>query len=89
MGRPFAFAGLWDVCQHPDNGEWLQTFAVITTPANEVKAPVHDRMTVILHPKNYDRWLERGEAHQLPIDLLRPYEADEMKPTHAIPLLET
>jgi putative SOS response-associated peptidase YedK len=48
--------------------------------------PVHNRMPVILHPRDYDRWLTRetgsteGLGHgQPPIDLLRPYEADEMK----------
>jgi putative SOS response-associated peptidase YedK len=36
-------------------------------------------MPVILHPGDYDRWLERGDAHRPPIDLLRSYEADEMQ----------
>lgn len=78
-GQPFAFAGLWDAWKNPANGEWLQTFAIVTTEANELAAEVHDRMPVILHPKDYDRWLERGEAHQPPVDLLRPYEAEAMK----------
>ncbi len=77
-GEPFAFAGLWDAWKDPANGEWLQTFAIITTDANELASKVHDRMPVILHPKDYDRWLERGQAEQLPVDLLRPYEADDM-----------
>jgi len=34
---------------------------------------------VILKPKDYQRWLEEGEEHQLPIDLLRPYPEEEMK----------
>ena len=78
-GEPFAFAGLWDAWKDPANGEWLQTFAVITTEANELTGQVHDRMPVILHARDYDRWLERGEAEQLPVDLLRPYEAEEMR----------
>lgn len=77
--QPFAFAGLWDAWKDPLNGEWLQTFAIITTDANDLAAKVHDRMPVILHPRDYDRWLERGETHQPPIDLLRPYEADKME----------
>ena len=78
-GEPFAFAGLWDAWKDPANGEWLQTFAVITTDANELTANVHDRMPVILHARDYDRWLARGEAEQLPTDLLRPYEAEAMR----------
>jgi putative SOS response-associated peptidase YedK len=42
-------------------------------------------MPVILHSRDYDRWLERGIPEQPPVDLLRPYEADEMKATKANP----
>ena len=77
-GEPFAFAGLWDAWKNPQTGEWLQSFAIITTDANELTGKVHNRMPVILHPRDYGRWLERGEAHELPVDLLRPYEADAM-----------
>jgi len=84
-GEPFAFAGLWDAWKDPATGEWLQTFAIVTTTANELTGQVHDRMPVILHPRDYERWLERGEAHQPPVDLLRPYEADEMQATPCNP----
>jgi putative SOS response-associated peptidase YedK len=84
-GEPFAFAGLWDVWKEPDGG-WLQSYSIITTDANEIMEPVHKRMPVILHPRDYDRWLARepgsveGRGHgQLPTDLLRPYEAEDMK----------
>lgn len=77
-GQPFTFARLWDAWKDPANGEWLQTFAIITTAANELTGEAHDRMPVILHPKDYDRWLERGETERPPVDLLRPYEAEEM-----------
>ncbi len=77
--EPFALAGLWDAWKDPANGKWLQTFAIVTTDANELAAEVHDRMPVILHPRDFDRWLERGEAHAPPVDLLRPYEAEGMK----------
>ena len=75
--EPFAFAGLWDAWKEPD-GSWLQTFAIITTDANELMAPIHDRMPVILHPRDYDRWLDREETERPPVDLLRPYETEEM-----------
>lgn len=79
--EPFAFAGLWDAWRDPGSGQWLQTFAVITTTANELTGEVHDRMPVILRSPDYDRWLERGEAHQPPVDLLRPYPAENMSAT--------
>ncbi|HEY1986727.1 MAG TPA: SOS response-associated peptidase [Terracidiphilus sp.] len=73
---PFAFAGLWDAWKAPD-GSWLQSFSIITTDANELMAKVHTRMPVILHPRDYDRWLDR-ENDQPPVDLLRPFEAEQM-----------
>ena len=81
-GQPFAFAGLWDAWKEPGGG-WLISYAVITTDANELMQPVHMRMPVILKPKDYDRWLSRDETAPLPIDLLRPYDADRME-AHAV-----
>jgi putative SOS response-associated peptidase YedK len=78
-GKMLAFAGLWDAWKNPTDGSWLQTFTILTTEANELMAPVHDRMPVILHPGDFNRWLDRGEAHQPPLDLLRPFPADEME----------
>ncbi len=81
--QPFAFAGLWDAWKDLKTGEYLQTFAIITTTPNEVTAKVHDRMPVILHPNKYDLWLDRGtggdpdQQRQLQA-LLRPYESDLM-----------
>lgn len=39
---------------------------------------IHTRMPVILHPKDYDRWLSRETTGQPPVDLLRPFEAEAM-----------
>ncbi len=75
---PFAFAGLWDAWKDTATGEWLQTFAIVTTEPNELTAEVHNRVPVILHARDYDRWLDRGETERPPVDLLRPYEADAM-----------
>jgi putative SOS response-associated peptidase YedK len=33
-------------------------------------------MPIILHKGDFNRWLERGEAHQPPIDLSRPFPDD-------------
>ncbi len=75
-GAPFAFAGLWDAGKDA-TGQWLQSFTIITTDANEIMAPVHNRMPVIGHPKDFARWLRRDEERP-PIDLLKPYEAKAM-----------
>jgi putative SOS response-associated peptidase YedK len=73
---PFAFAGLWDAWRAPDES-WLFSFSIVTTRANALMAPVHDRMPVILKPGDYDRWLD-VEADAAPLDLLRPYAAEAM-----------
>lgn len=77
--QPFGFAGLWDAWKHPATGDWLQSFAIITTSANELTGEVHDRMPVTLQPRDYDRWLQRGQASEPPLDLLRPFAAEAMR----------
>jgi putative SOS response-associated peptidase YedK len=77
-GEPFAFAGLWDAWKEPDGG-LLQSFAIITTDPNELAATVHNRMPVILKPSDYDRWLMPDDPERPPVDLLRPYNAGEMR----------
>ena len=78
-GEPFAFAGLWGAWKNPETDQWLQSFTIITTDPNELMEGIHNRMPVILHPKDYDRWLSRDATDQPPVDLLRPYEAAAMK----------
>lgn len=78
--EPFAFAGLWSRWG-PKDGEQLVTCTIITTEANELCQPVHDRMPVILAPENYARWLDVAEVD--PADLLRPYDSPAM---HAYPV---
>ena len=53
--------------------------------ANELMARIHPRMPVISHARDYDRWLDRQETERLPIDLLRPFESEEMEMSEANP----
>lgn len=72
--EPFAFAGLWESWQAPD-GSVIETGCIISTEANAVLAPVHDRMPVILPPERYARWLDpAAEGGAALLRLLRPYE---------------
>ena len=75
----FAFAGLWDKWKDKATGQTLETYTVITTDPNELMEPIHNRMPVILHRKDYERWLAVADPAQLPVDLLRPYPAEEMR----------
>ena len=75
-GSPFGIAGLWENWQEPQSGEWIRTFAIITTDANDLVANIHDRMPVILSPSDYNTWLREEED---PSDLLRPFPSDDMR----------
>jgi putative SOS response-associated peptidase YedK len=77
-GRPFAFAGLWDRWENPDKGV-IETCTILTTAANAVLAPIHDRMPVILPPAEYARWLDPALQDQdLLTPLLVPFPPEEM-----------
>jgi len=75
----FAFAGLWEMWKDRAKDQVLETYTILTTDPNELLEPIHNRMPVILAPRDYQRWLEPGEPTHLPTDLLRPYPAEEMK----------
>jgi putative SOS response-associated peptidase YedK len=75
-GAPFGLAGIWENWKEPSSGDWIRTFAIITTDANELVADIHDRMPVILAATDGARWI--GEEHD-PGDLMRPFPADLMR----------
>lgn len=57
-GAPLALAGLWSGWRDPETDEVHRTFTIVTTAANELIAPLHDRMPAILTPDEWARWLE-------------------------------
>jgi len=77
-GEPYGFAGVWERWKDPASMEWLETFSIITTDPNQVVAPLHNRMPVIIERKNYARWLGESNTAQPPLDLLRPFPAEQM-----------
>ena len=76
-GEPFAFAGLWESWKDPE-GEWLKTFTIITGKPNDVVAPIHDRMPMILLPENESVWLDNNAGEEVWKDLLKPYPSELM-----------
>src|ERR1044071_8126359 len=56
---------------------WVRTFCVITCPANELVADIHDRMPVIIPPESYDHWLSTLDPD--PRGLLVPFQSAAMK----------
>lgn len=76
--KPFAFAGLWDSWEAPD-GSNIKTCTIITTEPNELMAPIHNRMPVILHTRNYTKWLDTSpQTPENLLPLIQPFPADEM-----------
>ncbi|HEU5338125.1 MAG TPA: SOS response-associated peptidase [Sulfuricaulis sp.] len=78
-GKPFAFAGLWEHWE-PKGMEPVESCTIIVTTANELISQIHDRMPVIIAPKDYEQWLD-PEAHdpEKVTPLLKPFPESEME----------
>lgn len=57
----FAMAGLWDYFRLEDSS-LLESFTIITIPANPVIQSLHDRMPLILNPEHAHMWLSKGHS---------------------------
>jgi putative SOS response-associated peptidase YedK len=81
---PMCMAGLWESWKVPDGGE-LETFTILTTSANKLVAPIHDRMPVILHPDTFSIWLSHNMHNPEQLQqLYQPYPAEKMT-SHKVP----
>jgi putative SOS response-associated peptidase YedK len=69
----FALAGLWEWWKDPASQQSVETYTIVTTRANDLLAPIHDRMPVVIAERDYDRWLDADDPAT---DLLEPF-ADE------------
>jgi putative SOS response-associated peptidase YedK len=78
-GDPMAFAGLWETW-HPKEGEAIESCCIITTDANSLMQPIHDRMPVILNPDQWAIWLSVQE-HQVDklLPMIHPCNSDYMQ----------
>ncbi|AWW31837.1 hypothetical protein DN752_17810 [Echinicola strongylocentroti] len=73
----FTFAGLWSRWKTPE-GEDYNSFTIITTTPNELTAPIHDRMPVILTEEDAKVWMDPDQNPNDLEELLSPYPADAM-----------
>jgi putative SOS response-associated peptidase YedK len=84
--QPFAFAGLWDRWKGAD--EPIESCTIITTEANELSRPIHDRMPVMLTPESSAVWLDPDiEDRQFLQELLKPYPSDALECYPVSPLV--
>lgn len=75
-GKPFAFAGLWE-CWHQGD-QVIESCTILTTEANEVVRPLHERMPVILPTSANEVWLDPVQRPETLRPLLRGYSSEEM-----------
>lgn len=78
-----ALAGLWERWHAPDD-TWLVSCTVITTAANRLMQPIHDRMPVIVAPEDYDRWLDPGELTRGALEDVLCSAADDVLETYQV-----
>jgi putative SOS response-associated peptidase YedK len=78
-GQPFGMAGLYEVWRSPE-GEEITSCAIVTTAANELMRPIHERMPVIIPKANEDLWLDpQVQEAEVLLNLLQPYSAAAMQ----------
>jgi len=75
--EPFGMAGIWKLWKNPKTDRLERAFAILTGEPNELIAPIHDRMTTFLEPRDYTEYLEPSERP--PVHLLRVFDADAMR----------
>jgi putative SOS response-associated peptidase YedK len=73
-----ALAGVWERWRAPDGGV-VRSYAVITTDANELVAPLHDRMPAVIPPEEFSDWLNPDTPPARLRGMLRPFPSERMK----------
>jgi putative SOS response-associated peptidase YedK len=75
--HPFGLAGLWE--RWEKGGERVESCTILTTDANDLMKPIHERMPVIIPPAQYGLWLDPAcqDTDKL-ANLLRPFPAEGM-----------
>ncbi len=87
-GRPFGLAALWERWPGGGSGPVVESCTIVTTAANEVVSPLHDRMPVILDPNEFALWLDPGARDPEALrPLLRPHAAAAMRAYPVSPLV--
>ncbi len=87
--HPFGFAGLYDRWKS-EEGKWITSCTILTTTANELMQPIHQRMPVILPKKDYKKWLDPANQDlDGLVSLLKPFEANKMVAYQVSPLVNS
>ena len=87
-GGLFSFAGLWEHWNDPQ-GEVIESCSVLTTAANELMQPIHDRMPVILDSASEEAWLDPRSSTDAIQSLFVPYATRGWKPSRSVRMSAT
>ena len=86
----FGFAGLWESWRDKESGQEVRSCTVITCPPNELIAPIHDRMPVILPERAEAAWLDPAQEDTEALQsLLVPYPSELMTAYAVSPLVNS
>jgi putative SOS response-associated peptidase YedK len=78
-GEPFALGGLWEAWRPMEGADWLITCAILTTEPNELLAPIHDRMPVIVRPEDYSTWIDAASPSAVVSRLVESFPERSMR----------
>ena len=77
-GGPFGFAGLWERWEDRIEGYPVESCTIVTTMANELLAPIHERMPVIIDRSDFNAWLDCSGNPAIAQALLAPYPVEPL-----------
>jgi putative SOS response-associated peptidase YedK len=65
--HPFGFAGIWEHWEN-SSGKTIDSCCILTTSANQIVSPVHNRMPIIIPRESHKTWLDSGSLNMQDFD---------------------
>jgi putative SOS response-associated peptidase YedK len=76
-GQPMTIAAIQDAWKNPETGERIRSCAMVVGDPNKFVSKVHNRMPIVLEPKDFDQW-ERGDVNDA-ATLMKPAAEDVLQ----------
>jgi putative SOS response-associated peptidase YedK len=88
QSQPFYMAGFWEEYQD-DADEIIHTFTIITTPSNDLVAPISQTMPAILTDKQASSWLNQHNSRDSLLNVLGTFPAEQMGMYTVSPMIDS